>query len=421
MVKQSQPRGIQTPVGGARHRVCVAAIFALNGFLLALWVAHIPAILTRTDTTYDQLGLLLLLLGGSAFLSMQIAGPTLDRFGSRPGAIAAAGLLCVAVLGPASAGSTPALAGAVVALGLTNGFLDVSMNAQAVQVERAYARPIMSSFHGFFSVGGLAGSLLVAAALRAEVGVVPTVIGGGILGLVVLIAVAGGLVEKDYGRSTAVGGAHPAVDTVTVAWWREVPLGRLAVLSLIAFLLMLSEGTGVDWSALHVVDTHHVSQAAGAIAFGAFNAAMTVTRFLADPIAARLGPVVVVRGGALISIGGLGVALAAPTATTAIIGWAVFGVGVAGIVPQLFTAAGNLSERASGRAISVVVGCGYLGLLAGPAVVGFIAERSTLGTGLAPVFVALIVAVLGAGVVRPRRTLSFESGGDDPPARGVPH
>ncbi|NED63384.1 MFS transporter, partial [Streptomyces sp. SID10244] len=138
-----------------RARGSVVAVFALNGFLAAMWVAHIPVITERTGVSHDQLGGLLLLLGASAFVGMQVCGPLIDRWGSRPSTVVAAVVLSVVILAPVSAVNGATLAVALAGFGFANGALDVSMNAQAVQVERRYGRPIMSSFHGFFSVGSL--------------------------------------------------------------------------------------------------------------------------------------------------------------------------------------------------------------------------------------------------------------------------
>lgn len=180
---------------------------------------------------------------------------------------------------------------------------------------------------------------------------------------------------------------------------------RLILLAALAFVLMLAEGTSYDWSALHVVETFGTPAAIGAIAFASFSAAMMIARFVVDPIAARIGPVAVVRWGAFIGALGMTIVLIPSSSTPgaapiAIVGWTIFGVGLAGLVPQIFTAAGNLTQHARGRAISVVVGCGYLGMLAGPAIVGFIGGQSTLRAGLTPVLLALAFAMLAAGVVR---------------------
>ncbi len=347
------------------------------------------------------------MLGGSAFVGMQVSGHALDRYGSRTTTLVAATLLCPVMIGPAVASNTGQLAVALALFGFVNGSLDVSMNAQAVAVERAYRRPIMSSFHGFFSLGGLAGSLVVAATLWAQVGVVATVGVSSLLGLILVAVCARSLVAPDGGglvETTPSNAAGPTVDdesTAKARWWHGLDLRRLAVLAAVAFALMLAEGTAYDWSALQIVEDFGTRDAVGAVAFGAFSAAMTIARFGIDPIAARLGPVWVVRAGSALGICGITLAIFAPEPIIAIVGWTIFGVGLAGLIPQIFTAAGNLTASSSGRAISTVVGCGYLGMLSGPAIVGFIAGHSGVSVGLTPVIGALVFALVAARVVRP--------------------
>ncbi|MDL9938785.1 MFS transporter [Gordonia sp. ABSL1-1] len=385
-----------------RARVSVAVVFALNGFLAAMWVAHIPAISERTGVGHEQLGGLLLLLGGSAFVGMQLCGPLIDRFGSAPLTIVAAMSLSAAVVTPVLASNGPQLALALAAFGFANGGLDVSMNAQAVAVERRYRRPIMAAFHGYFSVGSLIGSAIVAAALALDIRVVVTVATAAVVGVLVIVTVGGGLLRaaRPAGTAAADGPAADAAATAGDRWWSGVDLRRLALLAAVAFALMLAEGTAYDWSALHVVETFDTPEATGAISFGAFSAAMALARFGVDRVAARIGSVMVLRGGSLIGLVGMLGAILAPSAGWAIAGWAVFGIGLAGLIPQIFTAAGNLTVASSGRTISLVVGCGYLGMLAGPAVVGFISSRSTLGTGLIAAVAALVFAAVAASVVR---------------------
>ncbi|WP_439032525.1 MFS transporter [Gordonia terrae] len=368
----------------------------MNGFLAAMWVAHIPVIRARTDVGHDELGGLLLLLGGSAFVGMQVCGRLIDRWGSRPVTIGAAVLLAAVILAPVLAVDGLTLAGALVAFGFANGCLDVSMNAQAVIVERAYGRPIMSSFHGFFSAGSLVGSGVVAATLWADVGVVPTVACAAVAGLGVVVVAARGLADRDVGAID-----DGADESASSHWWRTVDRRRLVLLALVAFALMLAEGTAYDWSALHVVETFGTSEAVGAIAFGAFSATMTIARFVIDPVVTSVGPVTVVRYGGLIGTAGILIAVLSPVPAVAVVGWGVFGLGLAGLIPQIFTAAGNLSGQASGRTISAVVGCGYLGMLAGPAIVGFISSRTSLNTGLLAAVAALVLAIGLASVVRP--------------------
>ena len=404
-----------TPADGpraVRARRSVTAVFALNGFLAALWVAHIPVITERAHVSHAQLGGLLLLIGASAFVAMQLCGPVIDRWGSRPTTIAAALLLSVAIIGPALARNPEALAASLALFGFANGALDVSMNAQAVAVERAYRRPIMSAFHGYFSVGSLLGSGLVALTLWLDAGVVPTVIGAAVFGAAAVAAVRRWLVPRGYGDPTIevlpgeAAGEPETSSSRGSRWWHEVDLRQLGLMALVAFALMLAEGTAYDWSALHVVETFGTTEAVGAITFGAFSAAMAVARLGIDRITASVGAVRLVRYGALIGAVGMTVAVLAPVAPLAIAGWTVFGIGLAGLIPQIFTAAGNLTVRASGRTISVVVGCGYLGMLAGPAVIGFLSGAVGLNGALVVAVVALAFAAAAAGVVAPRGGIS---------------
>ncbi|WP_419224009.1 MFS transporter [Gordonia sp. CPCC 206044] len=380
-----------------------------------MWVAHIPVIAERTGITHDLLGGLLLLLGGAAFVGMQVCGPIIDRWGPRPTTVAAAAALSLLILAPITATGAGSLAAALAGFGFANGALDVSMNAQAVRVEREYRRPIMSSFHGWFSVGSLVGSGIVASMLWLDVDVRATVAGATVVGLVVI-----GCVMGDLERGPEIDDGAPIADDRPVPegsrWWTGIDLRRLALMSAVAFALMLAEGTAYDWSALHIVETFDTPEAIGAVTFGAFSAAMTIARFGVDRVSATIGPESVVRYGAMIGLAGITVAVVAPSAGWAIAGWTVFGVGLAGLIPQIFTAAGNLSATASGRAISLVVGCGYLGMLAGPAVVGFISNRSSLAVGLVVAIVALAFAATAAGVVR---VPAGDSG--RPAPRDMPH
>lgn len=390
--------------------MATAGVFAANGFLAALWVAHIPAIAVRTDVGPEVLGGLLLLLGGFAFIGMQICGPALDRWGSRPLIAVSLVALAATVQLPAWAGGTVALGVGMAAFGLTNGSLDVAMNAHAVAVERAYGRPIMSSFHGWFSVGGLIGAGAVAALLWAGAPVPVTVAAGGLLGLAVVAAVAGPLrlpvvaeaVPVQTGAEGAGGSSGSADGRSAAPWWHEVNPRRVALLAAVAFAVMLAEGTAYDWSALQVVEAFGTGEAVGALAFAAFSAAMTVARFGMDRLVASAGAVRVVRYGSLIGAAGMILTVTAPVPAVAIIGWVVFGLGLAGCIPQLFTAAGNLTAAQAGRLISLVVGCGYLGMLAGPAIIGIVGGRTGLNGALLIIVGILVAAAIGAGVVRPR-------------------
>ncbi|MBT0568238.1 MFS transporter [Williamsia sp. CHRR-6] len=382
----------------SRARIAVSAVFAVNGALAAMWVAHVPVIATRTGADHTTLGLLLLILGGSAFAGMQLCGVAIDRWGSRGPVVIAAAALCLVMIAPATVTSVWALALALAMFGFVNGALDVSMNAQAVVVEQRCPRPVMSSFHAFFSLGGMLGSGVAALGLVLGVPVPATVACVGLVCAVVIASTAAHLVRAT--RPVPAG----ETDDRAVAGFPRGLRRRIAVMAAVAFALMLAEGTAYDWSALHLVQRFGTSDAIGAIAFAVFSATMVISRFLVDGVVHRAGPAAVVRGGAVLAAVGLGLVILAPAPLIAIIGWAVFGIGIAGGVPQLFTAAGNITDRPSGRVISTVVGTGYLGMLAGPASIGFVSGHTGLGTALWIAVAALVFAASAAMVVRPRRT-----------------
>ncbi|MGW0042488.1 MFS transporter [Rhodococcus sp. NPDC003348] len=379
-----------------RARAAVFGVFAVNGFLLAAWVVHIPAISERTAISHATLGWLLLVLAGGALIGMQIAGPLADRWGSRR-MIAAAGLLLSAgAIGPALATDAVSLGVALTVFGLGNGALDVSMNSQAVHVERAYGRPIMSAFHALFSLGGVAGSLLGAATLAAGVAPSTALPGAAVLGAVTILACLPALlpheVHEPDERTAATGSARSHERPATA---------KVLALGAIAFAVFLAEGAANDWSTLQVKEHLGTSDATAALAFGAFAVMMTVGRFTADRVAAALGPVAVVRYGTLIAAVGMGAVMASSWVPLTLFGWALFGLGLSGCIPQIFTAAGNLNAGSPGVNMSRVVGMGYLGLLAGPALLGWLTQLMPLTATLAVPLLCVLPACRFAGLLRP--------------------
>ncbi|THA52956.1 MFS transporter [Streptomyces sp. A1136] len=372
-------------------RLATFSFFALNGFVMGVWIVHIPAVEQRTGIGHAALGSLLLLLGAGAFLGMRLAGPLTDRIGSHRTVPAGAAVCSAALVLPALAGQAWTLGAALFVLGFGNGCLDVAMNTHAVQVERGYGRPVMSAFHAVFSVGGVfaavGGALTLALGWSAAV-TLPAVSG---LGLLVTALSAPALLPH-----TAPDVERPAATRVK----RRTP-GRIWALAALAFALMLCEGVANDWSALHVRDVLDAPAATAALAYGAYSTAMTAGRLVTDRVVARAGAVFVVRYGALLAGAGLTAAALGGSVPAALAGWTVFGVGLSGCVPQFFSAAGHADRDSSGANVSRVAGLGYLGMLAGPAVIGPLTRLVPLNLALL-LPVALCLAAAGAaGVLRP--------------------
>lgn len=379
----------------SRARIATFGVFALNGFTLGMWVVNIPTIKDRTDVDQATLGLFLLVLGATAWVGMQLAGPAIDRFGSRPVLTSSACALVATVPGPGFATDATQLVAALAVLGFANGFIEVSMNSQAVVVERAYGRPIMAAFHALFSLGGLLASIVGGGLIALGVDVRATLVGVALVGVVVALSL----------RTSFVAATPPADDAPPrgrVPW-----TSRVLLLGLLAFALLLGEGVAYDWSTVHLRDSLGSSETVAAYAFGAFSATMTIVRLFADRVVQRWGPAVYVSRAALVGAVGLAGAALAPTPALAIVAWAVFGVGLAGCVPQFFTAAGNVSETSSGTYLARVTSMGYLGLLAGPSIIGLL----THWVPLTAAFAVPIVGCVLAGVLAPHALR------DDTPAR----
>lgn len=385
---------MDTPTERPSHlraaRAAIFGVFGINGFLLAMWVVHIPEIEARTNIAHSTLGSLLLMLAVGAIAGMQLSGPLADRFGSRLLVALSGTLLSVATIGPGLASSAWQLGLALVIFGFGNGALDVSMNSQAVLVEQAYRRPIMSAFHGMFSIGGVAGSLVGATTLALGWPPVAALGASAVLGVVVIAVCTPRLLPLS---------AHPRLEH-----HERGPRGRYSprvlALGAVAFVLMLAEGVANDWSTLQVKEHLGASGSVAALAFGAFSLTMTVGRFTADRVSSAFGSVAVVRYGALIAAAGMALVVVSGWLPVTVLGWALFGLGLSGCVPQIFTTAGNLGTGAAGANMSRVVGVGYIGFLAGPASIGWLTHLVPLTVAMVVPLVCALVAARFAGVVR---------------------
>jgi MFS family permease len=381
-----------------RRRVANTGLFVLTGLAMALWVVNIPAVQQRTGVSTGTLGLMLLLLGTGSVLGMQAAGWITVRYGSRRVAGLAVAVIAVAIVLPALATEVWHLAAALPLLGVGTGSITVAANDQAVTIQDAYGRPIMAAFHGFFSIAGALGAGLGAVLHAVDA---PLLVA---LGTASVAAAAIGAVSVPglIGPDVTAGSDDALEPDASTAAEEGSILGPAVALASLAFLLNLAEGTATDWSALHAVQHLDVSQSVASLAYGAFAAAMTVGRLTVDRVVARVGPVLVVRAGSALATVGIATVVLAPTFPLAITGWVVFGLGISGIVPQLFTAAGALSAARRGTVLSRVVGVGYAGMLAGPAVVGWVADAVGLDRALLTTALCCVAGVLLAGFVRPR-------------------
>ncbi|TDC63982.1 MFS transporter [Actinomadura sp. GC306] len=386
-----------------RARLAVTVAFAAHGLLAAAWVVRIPQIKDHLGLSEGSLGVALLGAPVGVVLAVRLAGRIIARRGSRATTIAA-GVAGAASLVPLGlAWNLGALIGALLLLGASLGLMDVAMNAQGVAVERGYGRPLMSGLHGWYSIGTLLAALVGSGVAYAGVPVPLHLSAAAVVLAVLIVAGCRGLLDRSAdvlpeprphppGEQDAVGdGAETGAAAPSSRW-------LLALLGIIGLCSFVGEGAMADWSAIYLRDHLGTGPGFAGLGYAGCAIAMTAGRFAGDRVVARFGPVPVLRAGSLIAALGLGTGLAAGHPAAAVAGFTVFGLGVAVVAPVTFSAAGNLPGVPAAAGISRVTGVGYLGLLGGPPVIGFIAQGVGLQWALAvPVgLVGLIVLLAPA-------------------------
>lgn len=369
-----------------RSRWALATTFFVNGVVLASWVPHIPAIKARHALSDGGLGLVLLAMAAGAVLALPVAGSLVGRLGSRRMTSLAAVGFCLLLPLPLASPTVPRLVLSLVLLGAGNGALDVSMNAHAVALERRYGRPIMASFHALFSLGGVAGALLAGGTMWLGV---PDLGHAAATALVCAVAVAAsfpalGPGEGGAARSAPVFARPPRV---------LAPLGGLA------FLGLLAEGAVGDWSAVYLHDALATGPAAAATGFAAFSLAMAAGRATGDRLVGRFGPARILQTSSGLAAGGLALALLVGEPVAGIIGFGLVGLGIANVVPILFSAAGRVRGVQPGVALAAVTTLGYVGFLAGPPLIGLAAELAGLPLALGLVSLSCACIAAGAGLL----------------------
>lgn len=385
---------------GSRSLAAVAALFAVNGALVGGIGGTLPAMRLRLGVDAGGLAVLLVSLASAAVVSMQIGGRLADSRGARNVVLPACALLITGVMLLAFAPNLPLAAGAMAVAGLGNGAMDVSMNALGVRVEQARLTPVMSRLHASFSIGNLAGAaavVLIAGLVGEGAGVVTPV-------LVTLsaVAVAACLTIVRWVPATA-----PVLEVEQSAAGPHVPVFAL-LLGAMAFSFGLAEGTAVDWSSVHVTDVAQVEPSTGAMGLMAVASSMVVIRLFGDRAVARFGRVTVVRFGGLVAACGYLVVVLGQPLPVLLVGWALVGLGVGTIAPQVYAAAGHAG---GGRMLAIVVTFGYGAFLIGPAIIGAAIGRVGIHHAMVIPMVLSLVLVALSRVLSPRAVGPGSRGG----------
>lgn len=368
---------------GRLEQMSTRIAFFIAGIGIAAWAPLVPYAKARAGLDDGTLGLLLLSLGVGSILAMPLAGVLASRFGIRRVASGGTLLICAALPLLATVSSVPALIGALFMFGAGLGTVDSTVNVQAVIVERASGRNMMSGFHGLFSLGGIVGAAGVSALLG--LGLSPL----GAMAVVIVVVLAALLKAAPHLLPYGSESSGPAF---------AVPHGVVLFIGCLCFIVFLAEGAVLDWSAVFLTTERNVDTAYAGLGYAAFALTMTIGRLTGDAIVRKLGATRVIVLGGLTAAAGLALATLAPAWEAALLGYALVGVGCSNIVPVLYTAVGKQTVMPEHIAVPAITTLGYAGILAGPAVIGFIAHGSSLSFAFGLIALAL-VAVAASGRV----------------------
>jgi len=372
-----------------RARVAIVLLFFANGFTFACWAVHIPYVKEQLELSEANLGLVLLFTALGSLFVMPVLGGIIERWGSalvsQVTAFAFAGLLIALPNAPAAM----LLALLLLVFGSFGSAMDVAMNAQAVELEKQLSIPVMASFHAVFSVGALAGVSSGSALLA--LGWTPqghVALAAGLM-VVLLLLTRTWLLPPELPSSDV---AATPVRTPTFV----LPTGSVLALGLLATVSFLAEGAVTDWGVLYFRDVHRLPPSQAGWGFAAFSLMMALGRFTGDWVTARLGRKRCLQASAALAAVALAVAVSVPNVWVSVVAFGGVGLGLANIVPLLFSVAGSLPDVAPGKGIAGVAMAGYAGFLAGPPLIGVVAQAVNLSVALGMLAVLLAVVALAA-------------------------
>lgn len=389
---QTSLRGVEATRRIRQARTAVTIVFFVHGLLLASWTAHIPHLQRQLAASNGALGTALFGAPLGSVLAMLAVGKALAIFGSRRVVRWTLIGYCLASALVGLANSIPQLFAALTVWGLFQGALDVAMNAHATEVEAVVGHPIMSRFHGFWSIGTLTGAVLGTALAGAGVSLLGQFLP---LGTAIAIATVG------LGRRLLPSAC--SLDEPVPHGSRRLLSPKLALLGLVAFAGMLCEGASADWSAVHLRTDLSASATTAGTAYVYYSLAMAGTRLAAPRLFTRFAPGKAIPALAVVATLGMTVGLVTGSTAATLAGFAALGLGIATIVPTAFSVASRIRGVSAGSAIAAVSALGWAGFVCGPPLIGHVSESTGLTTalGLLPVLTGAVAVVIVAARLFP--------------------
>lgn len=376
------------PAQARRARWSVTAMFGLHGLATGSWAARIPWVQGHLHLSAGTLGMALLGTAAGGFLALPGAGWLVSRYGSRPVTRTAMAVVAISVALPALAPNLPLLFVALLVFGGAGGVADVAFNAQGSHVQAVYGRTLMPGLHGLWSVGGLVGAATGGLVAHAGIGAPVH------LGVTAAVVLAGGLIA-----APELLHLPPRPDRVPAFGW---PHRGLIALGAIGLCSLFAEAAAGDWSAVYLTGRTGAGAGVAAAGYAVFSVTMAVVRLAGNRTVDRLGPVRITRISATIGAVGLAAGLLVPNPLVGALAFGALGLGVAVLVPLVFSAAGRLPGRDSAQSIAGVATMAYGGWLAAPGIIGLVAQATSLTVALAGVAVLVALVVPLAGALRPR-------------------
>lgn len=373
---------MHAPASNASQPLATRIAFFISGFATATWAVLVPFAKSNTAVNDAMLGTLLLCLGMGALIAMPLTGILTSRYGCRRVIVSSVAIVIISLPLLATINNAWLLSIALLIFGVGIGVTDCAMNIQAIIVERQASKALMSGFHGMYSVGGIAGAGVMTLFLTLGLSAFSATL------LVVLIVAGLMLISIKGLLPWANPSSGPAL---------AVPRGVVLLIGIICFAVFLAEGTVLDWSAVFLTEVRGMPENLGGLGFAFFSVAMTVVRLSGDRMMTRFGFIPLVFGGAILAAIGFCLVIFVPAWTLSLLGYVLVGAGCANIVPAMFSAVGRQQIMPQSVAVPAITTMGYLGVLAGPALIGYVAHLSSLTYAF--IFITVLMLIV-AGMSR---------------------
>lgn len=369
------------------QQYAVRAIFFFSGFGCATWAPLVPIVKQGLSVSDDIMGMLLLCIGIGSFLSMPLSGALARKYGCRKVITIASIIFIIILLAITQVNSVYQLVPLLLVFGSAMGLIDVVMNINAVFVEQASGRSIMSNFHAMWSIGCFIGAGIFG--IWLSLGLSP------LMATIIAVLIMLALLSLCYGKLLPYGAKEDEKESTLLA----IPKGIIIFFSIIIGISFLAEGAVMDWSGIYITEVHGMDIALAGTGYSIYSVAMFLTRITGDYAVNRFGKKIMVAGGLLLSFIGFMLLVFASWEPLIFSAFFLMGIGLANVVPVIYSLAGNQTDMPSGQAVAAMGTFGYLGILCGPAAIGYISNATSLNWAFGVLAVLIIIEITLASYI----------------------